>query len=367
MSITFSPHWQASGTRLRHTWAPLGNIDQFRWLGRADTLEQLKMARDELGVRHVRACAMYSPDLYVWAPALEDWRLPEGERRPPKPNWQLIDLSLEGLLNIGLKPVYTTCFTPVGMTDDPTVCWPDGNRTGMPRDLEQWKDFVSAGIQHHIDRYGRDEVRSWYFECWNEPNLKGCFFVIFIAKTMAEISQEADYFGYWCLSDIYNQTGLQSSEFQGHYGMLSLHGLRKPSWFAHQMLQGLGTEQVPVAGGDPLTGALATMGPEGCKVLIYTYPSVAEAGPVAETICVRLPDGCQSPTLYRLGAAENNIVAKWRELGAPPYPTPAQLKALRASNKLKSAPVAEIKRQANTITFTIERPGVALLEIGTSP
>ncbi|MEI9904144.1 MAG: hypothetical protein WDN06_09280 [Asticcacaulis sp.] len=33
--------------------------------------------------------------------------------------------------------------------------------------------LVEAFLRHIEDRYGADEVRSWYFEVWNEPNLSG--------------------------------------------------------------------------------------------------------------------------------------------------------------------------------------------------
>ena len=36
-----------------------------------------------------------------------------------------------------------------------------------------WRDLVDAFIRHIEGRYGKDEVRSWYFEVWNEPNLSG--------------------------------------------------------------------------------------------------------------------------------------------------------------------------------------------------
>ena len=45
----------------------------------------------------------------------------------------------------------------------------------MPRDLAQWSAFVADGVRHHVVRFGLDEVRSWPFECWNEPNLNGFF------------------------------------------------------------------------------------------------------------------------------------------------------------------------------------------------
>jgi xylan 1,4-beta-xylosidase len=40
-----------------------------------------------------------------------------------------------------------------------------------PRDYAKWADLITRLVRHWVDRYGIDEVRSWYFEVWNEPNL----------------------------------------------------------------------------------------------------------------------------------------------------------------------------------------------------
>ena len=69
------PGWDSAARPLRKTWQAVGNIDQFRWLSRADVLEHLRMAREELGVRHVRAVAMYSPEMKVWDYPLTGWRM----------------------------------------------------------------------------------------------------------------------------------------------------------------------------------------------------------------------------------------------------------------------------------------------------
>ncbi len=496
-SLRLRPDWAAAPAPFAHTWAPLCNIDQFRWLPRADVLRQLALARDELGIRHVRAAAMYSPEMAVWDYDLVDWRKPAAEKQR-RPNWQLIDIAIEGLLELGLKPIYTTCFTPVGLSDDTTTVWPDKNPVGMPRDLSQWQAFVSGGIRHCIERYGRDEVRSWYFECWNEPNLKGNFFggtkedffqlwsatwravkavdpalrfggpstargewipefldfatrdgtppdylvthvynndsgdaplspfdgpashkvkdsphfatgVIrgvraelesrawkgevhwnewgrswfphdpdketmiepaFIVKTMAEVSQTADAFAFWCLSDIYNQAGVSSSEFQGNYGLVSLHGLRKPSYLAHQLLQRLGERRLPCEGGDDLENAIVTPTANGAAVLVYAYPATIHAPLEHREVRVALPARADAgrARLTRLGAEENNVFAAWRALGAPAYPTPAQLAALREQNQLRAAPAEALRIEtapdgARFAVFTLECPGVALLEL----
>jgi xylan 1,4-beta-xylosidase len=40
-----------------------------------------------------------------------------------------------------------------------------------PRDYRKWSDLIYAWVQHAIQKYGRDEVASWYWEVWNEPNI----------------------------------------------------------------------------------------------------------------------------------------------------------------------------------------------------
>ena len=40
-----------------------------------------------------------------------------------------------------------------------------------PRDIGRWADLVRDLVTHLADRFGRDEVRAWAFEVWNEPNM----------------------------------------------------------------------------------------------------------------------------------------------------------------------------------------------------
>ncbi|NHO33131.1 GH39 family glycosyl hydrolase [Acetobacter fallax] len=39
-----------------------------------------------------------------------------------------------------------------------------------PENYAQWDDLIRTFTRHVEDRYGKDEVRHWYFEVWNEPN-----------------------------------------------------------------------------------------------------------------------------------------------------------------------------------------------------
>jgi xylan 1,4-beta-xylosidase len=41
-----------------------------------------------------------------------------------------------------------------------------------PRDYRQWATLIQKLVSHWVERYGAAEVRKWFFEVWNEPNLK---------------------------------------------------------------------------------------------------------------------------------------------------------------------------------------------------
>jgi xylan 1,4-beta-xylosidase len=40
-----------------------------------------------------------------------------------------------------------------------------------PKDYDKWGELVFQWVQHCIQRYGREEVETWYWEVWNEPNI----------------------------------------------------------------------------------------------------------------------------------------------------------------------------------------------------
>jgi len=39
-----------------------------------------------------------------------------------------------------------------------------------PKDYHKWEELVYQWVRHCVNRYGKKEVESWYWEVWNEPN-----------------------------------------------------------------------------------------------------------------------------------------------------------------------------------------------------
>jgi xylan 1,4-beta-xylosidase len=82
------------------------------------------------------------------------------------------DQIFDYLLSIGMKPFVELSFMPTTLSSGgDTVFHYKGNVT-PPKDFNSWGSFIEKIVTHWVERYGLTEVREWFFEVWNEPNLK---------------------------------------------------------------------------------------------------------------------------------------------------------------------------------------------------
>ena len=87
-------------------------------------------------------------------------------------NFSYIDQIYDGLLAEGVKPFVELSFMPKKLASAEFwhPFWYRPNISG-PKDYRKWDAMIQAFAKHLIARYGIDEVASWYFEVWNEPNI----------------------------------------------------------------------------------------------------------------------------------------------------------------------------------------------------
>jgi len=124
--------------------------------------EAFRIVRNELGVEAVRAHAILADTLEVYRDSGEG----------PVHEFSKVDDVFDRLLKTGLRPIVELSFMPRDLAIDPEVTVFDyGAIVSRPRDFERWAALVRDLAAHLVDRYGREEVRSWAFEVWNEPNL----------------------------------------------------------------------------------------------------------------------------------------------------------------------------------------------------
>jgi len=133
---------------------------------RADWQRQLAYAQQKCGFQYIRMHGIFTDDMGVYR---------EDAAGHPVYNWQYVDRLYDFLLSIHVRPFVELGFMPGALASGrQTIFWWRGNVT-PPKDYDKWHDLVAAAVRHWTERYGRDEVKNWYFEVWNEPNLKGGF------------------------------------------------------------------------------------------------------------------------------------------------------------------------------------------------
>ena len=129
---------------------------------RADWQAQLALVQKEIGFKYIRMHGLLHDDMGVYK---------EDRQGNPIYNWQYIDKLHDFLLSVHLKPFVELGFMPGDLASGPkTVFWWKGNIT-PPKSYTKWADLIRALTRHFEERYGHDEVKTWYFEVWNEPDI----------------------------------------------------------------------------------------------------------------------------------------------------------------------------------------------------
>jgi len=128
---------------------------------RADWQEQLRKVKKDIGFENIRMHGLLHDDMGVYF---------EEKKGKPTYNWQYIDQLYDFLISINVKPFVELSFMPKDLASGPeTVFWWKGNIT-PPKDYDKWYNLIKALTEHFTERYGAEEVKTWYFEVWNEPN-----------------------------------------------------------------------------------------------------------------------------------------------------------------------------------------------------
>jgi xylan 1,4-beta-xylosidase len=100
----------------------------------------------------------------------------------PVYDWTILDSIFDAYLERGVRPYVQIGFMPKDLSVKPDPYqhhWKPGDKydtiyTGWaypPKDYKKWSDLVFAWTKHCLERYGRAEVETWYWQVWNEPNI----------------------------------------------------------------------------------------------------------------------------------------------------------------------------------------------------
>ncbi len=100
----------------------------------------------------------------------------------PVYDWKTLDKIFDSYRARGVRPYVEIGFMPKALSTHPDPYrhdWRPGLPYGRvytgwafpPADYKKWGELVYQWVKHCVDRYGRAEVETWYWETWNEANI----------------------------------------------------------------------------------------------------------------------------------------------------------------------------------------------------
>jgi len=106
----------------------------------------------------------------------------EDAQGKPIYTWTILDRIFDTYLERGVRPYVQIGFMPKEFSTRPEPYqhnWKPGDNynriytgwTYPPKDYQKWAELAFQWTKHCIEKYGRAEVESWYWEVWNEANI----------------------------------------------------------------------------------------------------------------------------------------------------------------------------------------------------
>ncbi len=462
------------GTPLRHSWSHTVGSGHAGLALRADWQAQLRRCREEIGVRHVRFHGILSNTGAL--------TVQQGETIYSFYNaFHIYDF----LVGIGMRPVVELGLMPDALASGGRIVFSYAANVSPPKDMDAWAELIRRFVGGLVDRYGAEEVRRWYFEVWNEPNIKhfwsgtqddyfalyrataeavkgvddglrvggpatanngwveeavafceehglpldfvtthhyptdafgdpgddteaqlaaahrnvlrertqdtvakaggrpvlytewntssNPFFwrhdspyaAAFVMKTLLDVADLVEAYSYWTFSDIFEENYFSSVPFHGGFGLLTIHGVAKPTYRAFELLNRLGSERLLVDGLHPTLDCYAVRNEdERSLTLLLTNHALPEHDIADERVEIRLAGApaVARATVERIDQDHANPRRTWEAMGEPTYPSPAQLDALHAASRLAPEPIS-VEADGDGAALTLDVPAHAVAAV----
>ena len=146
-------------TELKHSWKTLLSVTSANTILYSDVQNMLRKVQKEIGFRYIRFNGIVSDEMRVFS---------LDSAGNPVFSFTYVDKVLDFLLSIGLRPFIQISFMPEDLAKTRKKLF--GYLVSEPENRKLWCQMVTALVQHMLIRYGKEEVRLWYFSVWHLPD-----------------------------------------------------------------------------------------------------------------------------------------------------------------------------------------------------
>lgn len=161
--VTITIDANAPSRPFPHFWEHVFGCGRAALTLRESYRQDLDAVKAVTGLQYVRFHAILHDENGVYS---------ENAAGRPVYNFNQVDMIYDGLLQRGVKPFVELSFMPRALASSPVehAFWYK-QIVAPPKVEERWANLIESFARHLVERYGIEEVASWWFEVWNEPNI----------------------------------------------------------------------------------------------------------------------------------------------------------------------------------------------------
>ena len=192
----------------------------------------------------------------------------------------------------------------------------------------------------------------------NEPDVTDAAYMgPWLADTIRQCDGSVEEMSYWTFSDVFEEQGVVKTPFYGGYGLIAEDDIPKPAFNDFALLHRLGEQRLAVSSED----VLVTRRADGSLVIAaWNLTGVGEKGSPKE-IDLQFRNTTDAQVyVSQVDADHGDIHKTYEAMGSPRYPTPAQIRILRAAAQLPAAKIEHIA--AGSLDLTIPPHGLVVVE-----
>ncbi len=189
---------------------------------------------------------------------------------------------------------------------------------------------------------------------WNVQGLDDSRDTIFVGPGVANTIRQCDghvsMMSFWTFSDVFEEGGPIAKPFEGNFGLIARGGIKKPSYYAFELLHQLGDERIPIRS----QNAIATRAADGSlRVVAWNIVDPGTQGPTRTVRLVFSGLPSDAPvSIERVDSDHGNVLPKYRAMGSPIDPTPEQVKELNRETALGAPDQTHLNGGALNLTLT---------------
>ncbi|GGC66533.1 hypothetical protein GCM10011396_12030 [Undibacterium terreum] len=203
-----------------------------------------------------------------------------------------------------------------------------------------------------------------------DPLHDSSFAAALAVRIAMSVDDIVDAYSYWTFSDIFEENYFPSQPFHGGFGLLNLHGIKKPIYKAFELMAALGDRHYPIA--QTHGTVMLWVGEQSYNAIETHVLCINQAMPrhaiATEDIalCLHNQPGqrARAVTIKSINADNCNPALLWQQMGSPEYLSAAEITELQQSTELLETQASfETQGKQTLLSFQAAPQSVTFLRI----